>query len=204
MTLRQQWLVVLGVVAALGIGLAVMVNTLDDELFPVGIGSEAPDFEAYTLDSVPRTKTLEDYRGDVVLLNVWATWCLPCREEMPSLQRLHEALGDEGLKIVAVSIDRDADAADKIRAFAREYGLTFEILHQPSGEIQRAYQTTGVPETFIIAREGDILRKQIGAVNWFSEGNRTLFAALVDAPVPPAAPPAPAAVDSVVLRGRGG
>ncbi len=203
MTLRQQWLVVLGVVAALGIGLAVMVHTLDDELFPVGIGSEAPAFEAFTLDSVPRTKTLEDYRGDVVLLNVWATWCLPCREEMPSLQRLHEALGDAGLRIVAVSIDRAEDAG-KIREFAREYGLTFEILHQPSGEIQRAYQTTGVPETFIIAREGDILRKQIGAVNWFSEGNRTLFAALVDVPVPPAAPPEPAAADSVVLRGRGG
>lgn len=203
MSNRQQWLVVLGVVAALAIGLAVMVHTLDDELFPVGIGSEAPAFEAFTLDSVPETRTLRHYRGDVLLLNVWATWCLPCREEMPSLQRLHEALGGHGLKIVAVSIDRDEDAAEKIRDFAREYGLTFEILHDPSGEIQRAYQTTGVPETFVIAREGDILRKQIGAVNWFSEGNRTLFAALVDAPIPPAAPLAPAA-DSVVLRGRGG
>lgn len=203
MSNRQQWLVVLGVVAALGIGLAVMVRTLDDELFPVGIGSEAPDFEALTLDAEPTTKTLEDYRGEVVLLNVWATWCLPCREEMPSLQRLHEALGGRGLKIVAVSIDRDENARQLILDFAREYGLTFEILHDPSGEIQRAYQTTGVPETFVIGREGDIFRKQIGAVNWFSEGNRTLFAALVDAPVPPAETPA-APADSLALRGRGG
>ena len=201
MTTRQQWLVVLGVVVALGVGLAVMVNTLDDELFPVGIGSEAPHFEAVTLDATPETKTLEDYRGEVVLLNVWATWCLPCREEMPSLQRLHEALGDDGLRIIAVSIDRDEKAKEQILEFAREYGLTFEILHDPSGEIQRAYQTTGVPETFVIGREGDIFRKQIGAVNWFSEGNRTLFAALVGAPVPPANAPA---ADSVALRGRGG
>jgi cytochrome c biogenesis protein CcmG/thiol:disulfide interchange protein DsbE len=201
MTTRQQWLVVLGVVAALAAGLAVLVRTLDDELFPVGIGSEAPEFEAVTLDTPPRTKTLVDYRGEVVLLNIWATWCLPCREEMPSLQRLHEALGDDGLRIVAVSIDRAADA-EKIRDFAREYGLTFEILHDPSGEIRRLYQTTGVPETFVIGREGDIRRKQIGAVNWFSEGNRTLFAALLDVPIPPGAPPAPAA-DSVALRGRG-
>jgi cytochrome c biogenesis protein CcmG/thiol:disulfide interchange protein DsbE len=201
MTTRQQWLVVLGVVAALAAGLAVLVRTLDDELFPVGIGSEAPEFEAVTLDTPPRTKTLVDYRGEVVLLNIWATWCLPCREEMPSLQRLHEALGDDGLRIVAVSIDRAADA-EKIRDFAREYGLTFEILHDPSGEIRRLYQTTGVPETFVIGREGDIRRKQIGAVNWFSEGNRTLFATLLDVPIPPGAPPAPAA-DSVALRGRG-
>jgi cytochrome c biogenesis protein CcmG, thiol:disulfide interchange protein DsbE len=201
-TVRAQWMVVLGIVAALALGLTVMVRTLDDELFPVGIGSDAPDFEAVTLEAEPRTKTLDDYRGEVVLLNIWATWCLPCREEMPSLQRLHEALGDDGLRIVAVSIDRAADA-EKIRAFAREYGLTFEILHDPSGEIQRAYQTTGVPETFILGREGDIRRKQIGAVNWFSEGNRTLFAALLDVPIPPAPAPALPAADSVALRGRG-
>ena len=200
MTVRAQWMVVLGIVAGLALGLAVMVRTLDDEIFPVGIGSDAPDFEAVTLDVSPRTKSLDDYRGEVVLLNIWATWCLPCREEMPSLQRLHEALGDDGLRIVAVSIDRAADA-EKIRDFAREYGLTFEILHDPSGEIQRNYQTTGVPETFVIGREGDIRRKQIGAVNWFSEGNRTLFAALLDVPIPPA--PAMPAADSVALRGRG-
>jgi peroxiredoxin len=202
MSVRRQWMIVLGIVAALAAGLAAMVRTLDDELFPVGIGSGAPDFAAVTLDAPPRTKTLADYRGEVVLLNVWATWCLPCREEMPSLQRLHEALGDDGLRIVAVSVDRAADA-EKIRAFAREYGLTFEILHDPSGEIQRSYQTTGVPETFVIGREGDIRRKQIGAVNWFSEGNRTLFAALLDVPIPPAPAPAPPAADSVALRGRG-
>lgn len=202
MTIRQQWLVVLAIVAALGLGLAVLVATLDDELFPVGIGSDAPDFRAVTLDGRAEARTIGDYEGDVVLLNIWATWCLPCREEMPSLQRLHEALGDDGLRIVAVSIDREADAAEKIRDFARAYGLTFEILHDPTGEIQRGYQTTGVPETFVIGRDGTIRRKQIGAVNWFSEGNRTLFAALLDVPIPPA-PAAPAAADSVLLRSRG-
>ena len=184
MTVRQQWVVVLGVVAALGLGLGVLVRTLDDELFPVSVGSDAPAFEAHTLDARSEVRTLRDYRGDVVLLNVWATWCVPCREEMPSLQRLHEEFGDDGLRVVAVSIDRGDDAAAKVRAFREEYGLTFDILHDPTGEIQRAYQTTGVPETFVIGRDGVIRKKEIGAANWNSASRRAVIAALLAEPAP--------------------
>ena len=180
MTIRQQWLVVLGVVALLGGGLVAASRYMGDELFPLSVGSPAPDFRAATLDgaSPGRTKTLADYRGQVVLLNVWATWCGPCRVEMPSIEALHRAYGADGLHIVAVSID-DAGQEKAVRDFARELGLTFEILHDPTGDIQKSYQTTGVPETFVIGPDGVIRKKIIGAADWNSPANRALVAQLL-------------------------
>lgn len=179
MTVRQQWGVVLGVVALLGLGLGLATRMLGDELFPVSVGSDAPDFRAVTLVGQPREKTIADYRGEVVLLNIWATWCLPCRVEMPSLQALHEALGPRGLRIVAISIDNPG-RGDDIRSFASEYALSFEILHDPSKAIQRQYQTTGVPETFVIGRDGVIRKKVIAAADWNSAANRALLVRLLD------------------------
>jgi len=180
MTVRQQWLVVLGIVALLGGGLIAATRYMGDELFPVSVGSPAPEFHAATLDttSPPRTKTLADYKGQVVLLNVWATWCPPCRVEMPSIEALHRAYGPQGLHVVAVSID-DKGQEKAVRDFAREFGLTFEILHDPTGAIQKSYQTTGVPETFVIATDGTIRKKLIGAADWNSPANRALVAQLL-------------------------
>ena len=178
MTVRQQWAVVGGIVALLAAALVAAIAFLGDELFPVGVGTDAPEFHAKTLAIPAADKGLADYHGQVVLLNVWATWCAPCRVEMPSMQRLHERFGPEGLRVVAVSID-DAGAEDAIRDFAREYGLTFEILHDAPGEIRRTYQTTGVPETFVIARDGTIRKKVIGATEWDSEGNQALVRQLL-------------------------
>ena len=186
MTVRQQWLAVLGVVALLGAGLFAAVHFLGDELFPVKVGAQAPDFRASTLAAGPAAapeKTLADYRGQVVLLNIWATWCGPCRVEMPSMQALHKELGPRGLKVVAVSID-DAGTERKIQDFAREYGLTFEILHDPAGAIQKAYQTTGVPETFVIGKDGVIRKKEIGAANWNSASRRAVVQSLLAEPAP--------------------
>lgn len=179
MTLRQQWLVVGAIVAAMGAGLFILTLALGDELFPVTVGVDAPDFAAATLEEPAGRKTMADYRGDVVLLNIWATWCLPCRVEMPSMQRLHDEFAPEGLKVVAISID-EAGTEAQIRDFAREYALTFEILHDPNGGIQRAYQTTGVPETFVIGRDGTIRKKVIGAANWHSDANRALVRSLLE------------------------
>lgn len=178
MTVRQQWIVVGSVVAALAAGLFAVTRIMGDELFPVTVGSRAPDFQARTLGPEPVTKSIADYRGDVVLLNIWATWCLPCRTEMPSIETLHREFAPQGLKIVAVSVD-DPGTERAIREFAREYGLSFEILHDESGRIQRTYQTTGVPETFVIGRDGVIRKKAIAAVNWASEANRALVAQLL-------------------------
>ncbi len=178
MTVRQQWTFVGLVVLLLGGGLLAATRILGDELFPVTVGSEAPDFRATTVDGVPVTKTIADYAGSVVLLNVWATWCLPCRTEMPSIQALHDRFAGHGLKIVAVSVD-NAGFTDAIREFRDQYGLTFEILHDASGAIKRDYQTTGLPETFVIGRDGVIRKKVIAAANWDSPANRALFARLL-------------------------
>ena len=181
MTLRQQWAFVGIVVLILGGGLLAATRILGDELFPVTVGSKAPDFRATTVDGVPVTKTIADYKGDVVLLNIWATWCLPCRTEMPSIQALHDRFATKGLKVVAVSIDNPG-TTEEIQKFRDEYGLTFDILHDASGVIKRDYQTTGVPETFVIGRDGVIRKKVIAAADWDSPANRALFAQLLGVP----------------------
>jgi cytochrome c biogenesis protein CcmG, thiol:disulfide interchange protein DsbE len=137
---------------------------------------EAPDFALKDADG--KVVHLADYKGKVVLLNVWATWCEPCRVEMPSIEKLHREFGPHGLAVVAVSVD-DPGAEQRIRDFAKELGLTFEILHDPKQVTTRNYQITGYPETFVIARDGTIRKKLIGASDWSSEGNRALVRELL-------------------------
>jgi peroxiredoxin len=144
------------------------------EMVTVEPGSEAPAFEASTLDTPPRLRGSDRYKGQVVLLNIWATWCLPCRVEMPSIEALHKTLGPRGLKVVAVSID-DPGTEAQVRDFVKQYGLTFDVLYDPRGNVSKDYQTTGYPETFIIGRDGIIRRKLIGATDWNSPGNRALL-----------------------------
>lgn len=181
MTLRRQWAVTLAVVAVLGLTVFGLDRVLGRQFALVTVGSHAPEFHVVTVDGAARGKTLADYRGSVVLLNVWATYCVPCRVEMPSIETLQKTYGPRGLRIVAVSVD-DAATDAAIRAFAHRYDLTFEILHDPTGAIERDYQTTGVPETFVIARDGVIRKKVIGADDWGSPGNQALIAQLLREP----------------------
>jgi peroxiredoxin len=182
MTVRQQWTVVGIVVGVLACGLIAATHLMKDELFPVVIGSQAPDFRVKVLGE-NRYRTLDDYKGQVVLLNIWATWCEPCQKEIPSLEALYRAYGSKGLKLLAVSVD-NAVSEDSIRKFANHYGVTFEILHDPAGTIERTYQTTGYPETFVIGPEGTIRKKWIGADDWSSLGNRALVAQLLGLQTP--------------------
>jgi cytochrome c biogenesis protein CcmG, thiol:disulfide interchange protein DsbE len=179
MTARRQWVAV-GVAAAIVAAGAVAAHALLGREFAlVTVGSRAPNFRAQTLDTPPHTKSLADYSGRVVMLNIWATWCAPCREEMPSLEVLQRAYGPRGLAIVAVSVD-DSDATAVVRGFVREYGLTFDVLHDASGSVRDIYQTTGVPETFVIARDGTIRKKAALAQNWASPGNQSLIEQLLN------------------------
>jgi peroxiredoxin len=134
---------------------------------PLDVGSRAPDYTVRTLNGEP--VALSRFQGEVVLLNVWATWCAPCVKEMPALQRLHQALSADGLRIVAVSVDDvplgGTDHA-AINDFIQRFGLTFTVLHDPSGKIQRVYQTKGLPSTYLIDREGRIRGKVLGAAAW--------------------------------------
>ncbi|MBA2708848.1 MAG: TlpA family protein disulfide reductase [Gemmatimonadaceae bacterium] len=178
MTGRRQLAAVVGVIAIVAAAIAGGRILLGDELAPIGLGARAPGFEAVTLDSAPRMKSLADYRGNVLMINIWATWCAPCRIEMPSIQQLHDSYGSRGLKVVAVSID-DPGTEPQVRAFASQYNLTFEILHDPKSDISRKYQTTGYPETVIVGRDGIIRKKLLGATDWNSPQNRALIERLL-------------------------
>jgi peroxiredoxin len=189
MTLRQQWLAVLGVVLLLGAGLWAGTHFLGDEFYEVRVGSEAPGFNAVdVLRSDTELKTLSDYRGKVILLNIWGTWCDPCKKEMPSIERLHQQLGDQGLAVVAVSIDGPGMEAE-IRKFVQDYGLTFEVLYDRAELFRAVYRYTGVPETYIIDRDGIIRRKWIGPDEWDSPSNIRFLQSLLGVPRPSAETP---------------
>jgi cytochrome c biogenesis protein CcmG/thiol:disulfide interchange protein DsbE len=164
--------------AGLAVGAFIGVKVLREDLVTVGVGSRAPDFTASTIESAPSAKGLDDYAGQVVLLNLWATWCGPCRVEMPSIQNLHDAYAARGLKVVAVSVDAGGTER-QIRSFTDSLGLTFEILHDSTGGIQQKYRTTGVPETVLIGRDGVIRKRVRGAVHWDSPANRALVEQLL-------------------------
>jgi cytochrome c-type biogenesis protein len=148
-----------------------------DAFRPLQVGDEAPDFAARMLDG--SEVSLTDLRGKVVLLNVWATWCVPCRKEMPALERLHQELGDDGLVVLAVSVDA-AGAEDAVNAFVAERGIGFDIALDPSGGVQEIFRTMGVPESFLIDREGRITRRWIGEFDPESDDTRASVAAALE------------------------
>lgn len=185
MTNRQQWTLIAGVVMTAVFGVALAAK-LRPQINLLEIGSKAPAFHATNLrTSTP--VTIADYRGKVVLVNIWATWCPPCRAEMPSMERLHKKLAGTDFRIAAVSVDGDAFYPDseqstpaQVLAFAEGLGLTFDILHDPSGAIRRAYDITGVPESFVVDRNGVIIKRVIGAADWEAPVNEALIRSLLE------------------------
>ncbi len=132
----------------------------------------APPETFAALDGAP--VGLADFEGRVVLLNFWATWCAPCIREMPSLDRLQAALGDRGLAVLAVSIDRGG--AKVIRPFAKRLGLErLGLYHDPKGALFRAFGVTGLPTTFLIDRRGRIVGAYPGAAEWDGPEARALI-----------------------------
>jgi cytochrome c biogenesis protein CcmG/thiol:disulfide interchange protein DsbE len=181
MTLRQQWLTVLAVVVGLAAVVGVGAWRMRDELFPVAVGTVAPDWQARAVDGSNAVRTMDEYRGKVVVLNIWATWCAPCIYEMPSFARLRTAIPDTNLAIVAVSIDEVA-GADSVRSFTKSLGVNFDVLLDSTNTINRTYQVTGYPETFVIARDGTIRKKWIGPLEWDSPANVSLIRGLLGLP----------------------
>ena len=141
-----------------------------DHFEPVVAGHQAPEFLVATLDD--QIVGLDHYQGNVVLLNVWATWCAPCLEEMPSMEKLYQQMSGTDFEILAVSVDLPVDGGvpvEALESFARELELTFPILHSPPGNpgsIQEIFQTAGVPESFLIGKDGVIYRRLAGPTVW--------------------------------------
>jgi cytochrome c biogenesis protein CcmG, thiol:disulfide interchange protein DsbE len=135
---------------------------------PSSIGTPAPDF---TIKDSDRSVTLSQLRGKIVVLNFWATWCLPCVDEMPSLEQLQKKLQGSDITILAVSVDDDADDYHR---FLRQHGIDLLTVRESGQKTDRGviapvssrYGTFKVPETYIIDRSGVIRRKFIGEVNW--------------------------------------
>jgi cytochrome c biogenesis protein CcmG/thiol:disulfide interchange protein DsbE len=128
---------------------------------PVKVGHEAPAYAAETLDG-ERTGLVQ-LRGKPVLLNVWATWCHPCRQEIPALEQLHRTYAARGLQVIGVSIDA-GDQQQAIREFLAEYGASYPIWLDPDSEVTAAFSTMGVPNTFLIGPDGQVLWKHVGPV----------------------------------------
>lgn len=125
-------------------------------------GFLAPSFSLKDLSG--REVSLDDFRGKVVLLNIWATWCGPCRREIPSLERLYQLQKDKGFEIVAVSVDRGASS--KVASFVANYQMSFPVLVDPQGEVGRRYWARAIPSSFLLDKKGVIRWKVAGAREW--------------------------------------
>lgn len=125
-------------------------------------GDVAPDFTLKTIDG--ETVQLSDLRGEKILLNFWATWCPPCRAEMPDMQKYHE-VHDDGI-ILAVNLVETEQNMGQIEDFLTEYGITFQILLDESTEVSSLYDAHALPTSYLIDKEGDIYMKAIGAIDY--------------------------------------
>jgi cytochrome c biogenesis protein CcmG, thiol:disulfide interchange protein DsbE len=173
----KQWILVGIIVGGLVIG-ATALARFGQPPEGVQVGNRAPDFKAVDLATDDSVSLRERYRGSVTLLNVWATWCEPCRIEMPAMERVYQALAPAGFKIAAVSIDEGSP--EDVRAFGRELDLSFDLLQDRSNGVTQLYQTTGVPESFLLNRKGIIVKRLIGPHDWNSPVNRGLIERLLE------------------------
>jgi Peroxiredoxin len=186
---RASRLPYVGALVAIG-AFVVMAWANQHRLEPVVVGRPAPNFTVTNLRGEP--VQLADYRGKVILVNIWATWCPPCIREMPSIERLYQTVrmqpGGEDFEVLAVSVDASADrpnalggvTREDLAAFAADLELTFPIVHDSDRKVERMYQTTGVPETFIIGRDGNIYLKWASEAEWDSQQYVDLIRRLLD------------------------
>jgi peroxiredoxin len=168
------------VLILVGVGIIVLLQTRNSSFNlsgkpRLGKGVPAPDFTLPGLDG--QMVSLADYRGKVVLLNIWATWCPPCVDEMPSMEKLYQTLKAEGFEILAVSMDESGARA--VAPFMKKHKLNFPALTDTKGALKSLYQTTGVPESFIIDKDGVIVEKIIGPRDWASPGAIISFRNLI-------------------------
>ena len=145
---------------SLALGLLIGLSGCYSGSRPARIGSNAPDFAVQDSD---RAVALHDLRGQVVVLNFWATWCPPCVEEMPSLVEMQRRMKAKGVTVVAVSVDVDQNA---YRQFLKDHNVSLLTVRDPNQKSSNLYGTFKFPETYVIDRQGVMRRKFIGAVDW--------------------------------------
>jgi len=143
-------------------------------LAPVDHPGPAPRF----LSMTPQGKKMgiDDFKGKLVVLNFWATWCPPCRLEMPSMEKLYQEFKGQGLEVVAINFMEREKA---ITSFLKENGFSFPVLLDKKGEIARKYGVHGLPVTYLIARNGNLLAKSMGYKDWYKPDTRRLISTLL-------------------------
>jgi peroxiredoxin len=152
------------VAAVFAVGVGAYFALLPPPVPALRSGAAAPAF-SLPVHGDTRELSLDSLRGKVVFVNFWATWCPPCREEAPSLERLYQALRADGFEVVAISID-SPDATAAIDQFRSDFSLDFPIPLDPHKTVYDAYQVAAVPETFLVDRSGRVLEHFIGPQNW--------------------------------------
>jgi cytochrome c biogenesis protein CcmG, thiol:disulfide interchange protein DsbE len=154
----------------------------------VAVGAPAPAYAAELQDGTP--VSLADHKGEVVLLNIWATWCKPCRQEMPALDTLHRRHAAQGLRIAGVSIDVDDDRT-KVAEFAASLGASYTLWYDPDDKVSTTFLAIGVPASYLIGRDGTLRWRHVGPVTADDGPLNAALRAALDEPVP-AAPTVPA------------
>jgi len=129
---------------------------------PLAQGSQAPDFELPRLGG-GEALSLSSLRGKLVLLNFWATWCKPCEDEMPAMERLYRQLPRESFELLAVSVD---EAPGEVEAFRQRLGLTFPILLDPDQRVARSFETFRFPESLLVGADGVVIERFVGPKEW--------------------------------------
>ena len=172
--------IILIVLAIAGVGIMVLLQSKNSSFNQfgkplLGKGVPAPNFTFPGLDG--KKVSLADYKGKVVLLNIWATWCAPCVAEMPSMEKLYQELKNEDFEILAVSVDESG--AEAVNPFMKKHKLDFPVLLDTKGDIKTLYQATGIPESFIIDKDGIIVEKIIGPRDWAASGAIRFFRNLI-------------------------
>jgi peroxiredoxin len=147
------------------------------EIKKIEIGKPAPDFVLQDVSG--DTWKLSSLKGKAVFINFWASWCKPCRDEMPSMEALNKAMAGQPFQMLAIGFNDDIDTANR---FARGLGVTFPVLVNPEPELTEAYMITGVPETFLIDADGILRHRFIGPYNWDTPEMRTLVQELLNSP----------------------
>lgn len=165
---RRQLLITISLVLIVGgLLIALSIKGKDSSFQLIGqsrvkVGSPAPNFTFPDLTG--KKVSLSDYRGRVVFLNIWATWCSPCVDEMPSMEKLYKQFKSDQFEIMAVSID--TQGVKVVVPFMEKLNLTFPALLDRKGKIRNIYGVTGIPESFIIDKNGIIIKKVIGPLDW--------------------------------------
>jgi peroxiredoxin len=178
------------IVAALGLLLSGKAADAGEQLFEAMGMTKVPPKAApdFTLPSANGQQvSLRQFRGKIVFLNFWATWCIPCREEMPAIERLHQTYPAQDFAVLSIDLK---ETADQVKTFFQKHSLSFPALLDQDGSVFREYLVAGMPTTYLIGRDGTLLARGIGGRDWTRREAQQLIKELIQ-PTPWAAQPGP-------------